>query len=325
MIDQVNVWGVGVVSLTTLDELRAARQAEQEHVDLLARETADLAARAEDRLADVGALLVPRHEWWPVPPELEPRLRAADRLVAAITRLEGRTDWLSRQRRGYASGRLRRVLLEIAHAGAEAGIDVPDVEPALEEAASLDGHAREYRTALEAEQAALAQLDQEIRLREDAERSLGFDSVYLAAHLRAHGMPVVHSPVELHPGEVAHLTMDAALAPPTHMTAPGPGAGGGVALAHTGIQQWIGTLRNGPTPVIGAQPVDTGVLAVTSQQIVFVGRAAVVGVPLDAVLAMDVYHDGLTVLQLGREEADVFLVPDPRLAAFYVNWVSERG
>jgi hypothetical protein len=325
VVEQVTVWGVGVVSLGTLEELHAARQAQQERVHRLAADEAELAGQAEDRLADVGALLVPRRAWWPVPPALEPRLHEADRLAAGIARLDGRTGWLSRQRRALASARLRGVLLEVAYAGAEAGIDVPDVEPALEEAAALRGRADELRSELESELARLAQLDHEVRLREDAWRRLGFDSLHLAAHLRAHGMPVVASPIEMGPGESAHLALSAALAPPVHLTAPGPGADGGAALAHTGIHHWIGTFRSGPAPVPGGGPVDTGVLVVTGQRIVFAGRSGTSAVPLEALLAMDVYDDGLAVLQLGRDAADVFLVPDSRLVAFYANWISEKG
>lgn len=323
--EQVNVWGVGPVSLATLEELRGARQAQHERVARLARQEADLAGRAEDALADVGAILVPRRDWWPVPPELHPYLRDADGLVARIARIEGRGDWLSRQRRAHASARLRAILLYIAQEGAEAGIEVPDVEAALERAAVLREHARELRSALEAEAARLAQLDQEIALREDAQRHLGFDSLHLAGHLRANGLPEVQSPVELARGETAHLAVDAALGQPVAMAAPGPGSAAGAALSHTGIHHWIGAFRGGPAPVLGGQPLDTGVLVVTGDRLVFAGRAGGISVALDALLAMDVYQDGLTVLQLGRESGDVFLVRDPRLVAFYVNWISERG
>jgi hypothetical protein len=324
VIDQVTVWGVGAVSLASLDELRGARQAQYERVHGMAMEHAGLAGQAEDRFADVGALLVPRRDWWPVPPELEPRLQEADRLVARIAQLHGRTGWLSRQRLAHASARLRGVLLEVAHVGAEAGIDVPDVEPTLEDAAAFQGRADELRAALDFEQARLSQLDHEIGLREDAQRHLGFDSLYLAAHLRAHGVPPVESPIELGPGEVAHLVRDAALAPPAQVTPPGPDGRGGAALAHTGIHHWIGTLRGGSAPLPGGQPVDTGVLIVSSRRIVFAGHGGSVAVPIEAILAMDVYDDGLAVLQLGREAADVFLVPDPRVVAFYANWISEK-
>lgn len=325
MVDQVTVWGVGAVSLITLEDLRAARQAQQQHVDAMTLQEADLAGRAEDRLADVGAILVPRREWWPVPEALVPHLHEADRLVARIAQLDGRTGWLSRQRRARASARLRRVLLEVAEGGAEAGIDAPDVEPVLEDAAALRGHADEVRAVLESERARLAQLDHEVRLREDASRQLGFDCLHLAAHLRAFGVPVLESPVQLGPGEAAHLVVEAALGQPAHVAAPGPGASGGPALAHTGIHHWIGTLRGGPTPVAGGQPVDSGVLVVTSHRIVFAGRTGSAAVPLDAMLAMDIYTDGLAVLQLGREAADVFLVADPRVVAFYANWIAEKA
>lgn len=322
-VDQVPVWGVGPVSLTTLDELRAAGYARRERADWLAMEEADATSRVEDRLADAGALLVPRRAWWPVPPELHQHLEEADRLVATIARLDGRTGWLSRQRRAQASARLRSILLEVAHVGAQAGIDVPDVEPVLEAAAGFQQRADQLRVELDAELGRLAQLEQEVQLREEAARHLGFDALHLAAHIRAHGLPVTQSPVALGPGETAHLALDAALAQPVRMSAPDAGRAG--PPVHTGIQHWMGTFRIGAAPVAGGQPLDTGLLLVTSRRLLFAGQAGSIAVPLDSMLAIDIYDDGLTVLQLGREAGDVFLVPDSRLVAFYANWIAERG
>jgi hypothetical protein len=322
VVEQVTVWGVGPVSLITLDELHAAAHARRGRADLLAMGEAQAAADAEDRLADAGALLVPRRAWWPVPPELYPHIEEADRLVATISQLDGRPDGSSLQRRAEASAHLRAILLEVAYVGGHAGIGVPDVEPVLEAAAGLQEKARQLGIELQTEVAALQQLDREIQFREQAEQYLGFDALHLAAHIRANGLPVVQSPMSLGAGEVVHLTLDAALGQPVRMSAPAADAGPPVP---TGIQNWIGTIRGGRAPVAGGRPLDTGVLVVTSRRLVFAGRAGAIAVQLDAMLAMDVYEDGLAVLQIGREAGDVFLVQDPGLVAFYANWVAERG
>ncbi len=327
---QVTLSGVGPVSLVPLDELRAARREAYERADALAVQAADLEARAEDRLADAGALLVPRREWWPVPLELAPQLVKADRLVARIARLDQRgvdgNDLFSRMRRyqrARAASRLRSLLVEIALAGGEAGVDVPDVEPPLDEAARLAAHAYGVRGDLDEARARLGDLDHETRAREAAVGRLGFDSLHLAAHFRGYGLPLVQSPVELDAGERAHLAVDAALAPPLPMAAAGrdpwPDS-----LASTGIHHWLGTFRSGPAPNPGAQLIDTGVLVVTDRRIVFGGRAGTIAVPLAGVLAMDVYDNAVAVLQLGRDAGDLFLVAEPRLMAFYANWLSEN-
>jgi len=333
---QVNVWGVGPVSMATLDELRDVGRVAHDSVEDLARRTAELEGRAEDRVADAGAVLVPRREWWPVPQELAARLPETDRLVFHIARLDQgmaarppggglvsrARGWLTRQRRERAAGRLRELLVEFARGGAEAGIDVPGVEPLLEEAAELEARASEHRAALESAQTRLHQLDHEIGLRGEALQHLGFDSLHYAAHFRAHGLPVVQSPVELPAGEAAHLVVEAGLAHQVVVRSQ-DAASQGASVTHTGIHHWIGAFRRGAPPVSMERPIDSGVLVVTDQRLLFAGAGGSLSAPLGGVLAMDVYDAALAVLQLGRDAGDVFLVRQPGLVAFYVNWVLE--
>jgi hypothetical protein len=339
---QVSLAGVGMVSLATLDELREARRTEQVNADHLAGQADELEQRAEDRLADAGAHLAPRRDWWQVPGELWPHLQEADRLVARIWRLDERAAadpgpargpsralaWashhLARRDRSRSTARLRQVLVAIARAGAEAGVDVPGVEPLLDEAAELEARARGLRTALGTAAARLAALDGEVRLREEAEQRLGFDSLHLAAYFRGYGMPEIWSPVELAAGETAYLALDVTLARLAR-TGPAGRRSRGVSFAHTGIVHWVGAFQGCAAPVQQLERLDTGVLVVTSQQLTFAGGAGGVAVPLAAVLDMDVYDDAIAVFQLGREAPQVFLTPDARLAAFYVNWALSSG
>jgi hypothetical protein len=165
-------------------------------------------------------------------------------------------------------------------------------------------------------------LDREIQLREAAARQLGFDSLHLAADFVEHGMPSVDCPFDLPRGEVAHLVTAATPALPAHGPVRIPGyAGALVPSTHTGIRQWVGWLRNRSAPVAGPHPAGAGVLAVTNLRLLFGASQDWLEISIESVLDMDVYEDGISISQLGRESPHLLLLDAPRLVAFYVNWV----
>src|SRR5262249_37210349 len=148
----VPVSGVGLVSLAILDELRDARETEQANAHHLARQAAELDTQAEDRLADAGAVMVPRRAWWRVPAGPSPPPVEAERLVLRVLALDERLDGLQqmpppgwrhlagRVRRRVSeraatkdrvrtAEQLRNTLVLIARTGAEVGAAVPDVQP----------------------------------------------------------------------------------------------------------------------------------------------------------------------------------------------------
>jgi len=333
----VELSGVGVVSLVALAELRAARTAEQAVVDRLAWQVEDMDRQVEDRLAEAGALLVPRRAWWEVPPGAVPHVAEAERLALRIAGLDQRIaaagpepdglaatlrSWAGggpRRERARASAALRQALVEVARAAVQAGARVPDAEPLLQQAVDVEARAGHGRRVLAEALARLGALHRELRVREEAERELGFDSLHLAAYFRAHGLPAVQVSLPLRPGEVAHLATAAALG----RLPPGPRRTGGAgvrtpALACTGVRQWVGVFLNRAAPV--QTPADRGTLVVTNQRVELVGGAEAVSVPLAAVLDVEVYADALAVYRLGREAPDLFLVAEPRHVAFYLNW-----
>ncbi len=320
---------VGVISLATLDELREAHRAERANANHLNWQADELDELAEDRLADAGALLVPRRAWWRVPARLVPRMLAAEllvRLVALLDRWTARVppeaQWLARagrRIRAAAAAGLRRDLVAIAGAAAADGPGVPDVGPLLAEAAELRARAGGLHGWAASIVSRMEAVAQEIRLREEAVRHMGFDSLHVAADFRVHSMPAVACPFELPPGEVAHLVTGATLAelPPGGVR----GAGGAaVPVAHTGLRHWIGSFRNRPAPVAALDPADSGTLVVSSLRLLFAsGRESVV-IWLDGVLDMYVYDDGIAVSSLGREAPHLLLLAAPKPAAFCINW-----
>lgn len=327
-------------TLATLDELRGARGRERAESDHLTAQAAELDADAEDRLADAGAHLVPRRAWWRVPAEVTPRVAEAERLVARVSALDerlarlqesGRTKagWLrwthamrwtaARWERDRAASQLRTALVTIAQVGGPTVVEVPDVEPILEQAAELQARARHLRSSLASIARRLSDLDREIQLREQAERIMGFDSLHMAVHYSRYGLPLIDSPFELEAGEEAYLATDASLArlpAGSRYTRSGPGFT--PSADHTGIHPWIGALRDRPAPA--GTGTDSGVLFLSSLRLAFAGRAESVAIWLDAMVDMDVYRDAIAVVHLGADSPIILRVPAPRQVAFHINW-----
>ena len=341
---QVHMPGVGMVSMAPLDELRDARDNEQANANHLAWQSAELEGQAEDRLADAGALMVPRRAWWEVRPELLPWVAEAERLVARVLLLDSQIarleqapqpktrhvlskvgGWVrervARTRRVRAAAQLREALVLIARTGAAAAVRVPDVAPLIEEATELQARAERLRVALAATSSRLAELNQEIAMREQADQSMGFDSLYLAANFTQHGLPAIRSPFQLEAGELAYLATDAELARVpmgTQLATSGPGYD--VPVTHSGIRHWIGDIRSRSALQQSVTPIDRGTLVVSSLRLVFIGGAESVALPLVAVVDIEVYADAIAVSRLGTDEPEIFMVTAPRQVAFYLNW-----
>lgn len=343
---KVELPGAGLVSRATLEQLRHQQSIMRDHVreQLVNLRTAE--ALAEDRLADLSALLVPRRAWWSPPPELLPWLQEADRLVARITQLDLHIEAavprpagtagasLSRliarvagrdpvRERARAARRLRDILVRTGSWAVEQAPDVagvPDTEGLLAQVHELRAWADQLRAAFSAASAQLATMDEEVRAREEAARVMGFDALHLGAHFRARGLPAVETPATLQRGEIAHLAVAATLARgAAGMRSPGrtPPA------AQTGVRFWLGTFNSSSMPAL--TPINAGTLTVTNRFLHFTSPAQGVATPLANLVDLDVYTDGLAVVALGRETVDFYRVEGPREVAFFLNWALEAA
>ena len=332
--------------MASIDQLREAAGRLRRQIDLQQDEARVATDQAEDVLADLGALLVPRRAWWHPPAEFQPMLEEADRLVMQIAMHDeqiaemtpGRTPTLVASllalparltrrdpvhERARAAKRLRHLLVQIASgalATVPAAADVPDAEKLLTESFELHSRASALRAASSAAEDQAAALNKELQARDEAARQMGFDALHLAAYFRSQGIPAVESPAELQRGEVAHLCAGAILSrSPLGVRLPGatPPA------AHTGVRFWLGTFRSGLMPAL--PPLDTGTLTVSNRFLHFTGASQAYATPLDNLVEIDVYGDALAVLALGRESADFYRVTAPRQVAFYLNWAQETS
>jgi hypothetical protein len=313
--DFVDLPGAGRVIVAPVDQLREAREAARATArDLFAR-VAAIAASAEERLADAGAALVPQRALWPVPPALHGRLRRADELVAQLADIDGRRRdpassaepgpfrrlraWRLAHRldaaRDAACLELRGILVEVARAAGATGAGSSQAGPVLDEVRALEEDAARVQREGEACEDQAAALQREIGRREASRREMGFDALYTAAYLERHGPLPIRSPLELEAGEMAVFALPCTLA-----------------------------RMAGARPRQVLRDQDAGTLVVTTRRVGFVGEFESVVVPLHEVMHVDVYRDALAVFHLGRETAHYFLVPAPKRALFYLNWVRRR-
>lgn len=338
---QVDVPGAGPISLVSLDGLREALRAEQAAADHMTREATGVTRRIEDRLADIGALLVPRRGWWRCRPQLAPWLDEAERLVDGISLLDAEIErvgarqpapvWIGvvmralgldrleqlQQSRVRAATELRRILVLIASQAGDDAAGVPDVGPMLVEAGELEAYADQLHDALSTALPRLGALSREVSLRSESWRRMGFDALYLAAHLTLNPPSPIRCPIDLEPGELVYLSTEATLA---RMAAAARRAGSRVPVEQTGITHWVGSLHDRPAAPDALVRHDEGTVVVTSYRLAFVGPRESLEVPIHEVLDLEVYLDGIAVARLGAEEPDFVGVRSPRQVAFYVNW-----
>jgi hypothetical protein len=336
---RVEVPGAGQVTLVGLEQLRSARASLSDRsAEELARSRA-ASEQAEDGLADLGALLVPRRAWWSPPEELVPILEEADQLVALIEELDLRIEQATRpprsgllarvmgrdpeRVRSNAVRRLREILVTVGRWAIGTGlpvVGVPDARPLLASAHRLKALADELHGAASATAAQLDGISQELWSREQATRLMGFDALYVSADIQLHGLPSVETVVPLQRGEIAHLSV-----PTTLARAPGSlrRRGQPPPTAHTGLRFWLGTFNGSPMPALG--PGSVGTMAITNRFLHFSASDQSFATPLDNLVDVDTYTDGLSVVALGRETVDFYRLQSPRQVAFYLNWALEAA
>lgn len=325
--------GDGTVTLVPLVELQERQSSVGTAIEGTRAQAAELGRQAGDTLAQAGRLLVDRRSDW-MASAIDPALLdSAGRLLdevkheeAQIREIAGRAhaglgglvsrvgDSLARSRRQSAltaaSAALRPHLIQIAQAAPSSTL--PDADRLRQEAEEFQRQAKELTQSADQQAALKLAGDLEVKRRQEASQQLGFDSLYSAAMLQAHGPAPVESPLILKRGEQACVSVSAALARQrTRVAFQGASQGFSFPIGHTGIRYRVGTFQGHPVSQQFLATIDTGVLVLSNQRIVFMGRQKSVTMALDKVLHVESYTDGLAVFKEGRENADFFLFPTP--------------
>jgi len=165
----------------------------------------------------------------------------------------------------------------------------------------------------------------EIQRRQTAMKAMGFDSLYTAAWLQAHGPTPVDSPLALKPKEQAYVSVPAVLARLTTRTRYSGGSQGfSFPIGHTGIRYRVGSFSGHPVQSSSISDVDEGTLVLTNMRIAFIGGLKSVITQLPKLIHVEVYNDGLSVFQEGRENPNFYKISAPQYFLFYVNWTLDH-
>jgi hypothetical protein len=202
----------------------------------------------------------------------------------------------------------------------------PEADELRREASKLQQQAREATGSADQLEAACNQRADEIKRRHEAMKQMGFDSLYEAALLQAHGPSAVESPLILKRGEQAYFTSAATLARhKRRVTVRGASQGFSFPIGHTGIRYRVGTFRGEPVSRDYLAPIDSGTLVLTNQRLAFIGTQKSVAYQLPKILHVEAYTDGLGVFKEGRESADLFLFPHPQQFLMYLNYFLQQN
>jgi hypothetical protein len=343
--DQTTNWPVvqtdsGPVTLASLDALRSRASQLQDWATKAEAVEANLHDQALERFAASGAILVPRSGEWSVPAAIQPSIDRAKALVAQINDNDNNAEDLKqKQSEGGVFGRLgawrqgralkhdrvgeaaqlRMRLIEIAKAAPAS--TVPEAEAEGRAAADLESQAKLLELQIQTAKASAELLSQEAARRTEAMRAMGFDALYEAAALQTSGPRPMESPLVLKSGEKAYLSEPATLA--RYMTRThyiGGSSGFSFPIGHTGIRYRVGAFRGQPVQQQALTKLDAGTFVLTNQRIAFIGHMKSTSIALGKMMHVEVFTDGISVFQEGRENPDFYLMSGPKRAVFMLNW-----
>jgi hypothetical protein len=337
----------GSVTLVDLATLRTIADTAQKQTQNLELEAQSLRTLAEGLWAQRGSILLTKIPQWSPPPSVSDLLRnassLADKLQAVDSQLADLQDvphsgiggvmakaagWNEHHKlaaeRVQIAFELHPLVVEIGQHAPE--VTVPDADVIGSQARAADSQAQEVASRAAESSPAASSARAELQRRTEAQREMGFDSLYLAAYLRTYGPQAVQSPLVLKRGEQACVSVTATLA--RHQTRrqwTGSSQGFSFPIGHTGIRYRVGSFHGHPVEQQLLARLDTGGLVVTNQRIAFIGGTKSTSVSLSKLLHAQCYSDGLVLFQEGRENPDFYLVEQPKYVLFFINWFLNQG
>ena len=214
---------------------------------------------------------------------------------------------------------LRGQLMQIAQAAE--GAQASQGDELLGQARDLQALSSKLTESANRQMSLLNEQAAEIKRRQEAARNMGFDSLYTAALLKSRGPTPVNSPLILKPNEHAYMSVQASLARrKIRVTYQGATRGLSFPIFHTGIRYRVGSFRGQPVSQDFLANVDTGTLVLSNQRLAFIGHNKSISMPLEKILNVESYTDGLAVFKEGRENADFFLFTRHQEFLLYLNY-----
>jgi hypothetical protein len=334
--------GGGPITLLLLRDLEARRDSTNVRSQQLLSQAAAIDAEAQQTLADAGAILVPRRAEWTQTPEDVPLIDQAQQLMQAIDAADadgaliaarphegvsgffksfGDKSDLKKEQAGRAqlASQLKTLLAQV---GAMAGNSIPEVTQLQAEAGALTKHSQTLAEEARRQSAEVNATSAEIQRRHESIKQLGFDALYTTAYLKTFGAPPMANPLVSKKGEQPFLVQPATLARQATKTQfVGGSQGFSFPIGHTGIRYRVGSYRGHAVQQNYIAHLDQGSLVITNQRVAFVGGVKSVSVNLEKILHVEVYRDAIAMFREGKEAPDFFLMAQPQMALFYLNYV----
>ena len=332
----------GSVTLVDLATLHGRWQ----ELDRVAKEHAAQAASlhtlANTLWVQRGRVLASSTGRWSAPAELAPLMQEALPLVqegdadkARLQAIKDEPGVLSKvahwNESRHLSSDLTKVDAQLDPVLAQLGQKAPDstlpeADIFRSQAVAAEAQATDHEARAKEASESASTLAAEVKRRSESESAMGFDALLLAAQLQTAGPPRVDSPLVLKRGEQAVMTMSATLARnQTRRQWVGGSSGFSFPIGHTGIRYRVGSYRGHPVEQTSLTRLDTGTLVVSNQRLAFIGQAKSTSAPLQKLLHIECYKDGLAVFREGRETPDFYLVAQPQYALFMINWLLDRA
>ncbi|HEX9100340.1 MAG TPA: hypothetical protein VF956_12700 [Candidatus Dormibacteraeota bacterium] len=336
----------GPVSLVPIEQLQARISELGASAEQAQARAEDFANQAQAKMAEAGTLMADHWQEWTSQALVEPirqaiaiqqQLGGLDAALSALAQHphqglsgvfeklkdEHQASGIQHERAGLAQ-QLRVLSLQIA--GSAPPTTVPEADAARAEGAGLLQQSQDSSAQSKAALDASSALADEVKRRQEAGKSLGFDSLYAAARLATFGPEQIQSPLILKAGEQACFATPAGLSRRTRRTRyEGGSQGFSFPIGHTGIRYRVGSFRGHPVQWEQLTKLDSGTLVVTNQRLAFVGSLKSVTVPLAKVLHVEAYTDGLAVFHEGREDPDYFQCARPQEFLLYLNWCLDQS
>jgi hypothetical protein len=335
----------GLVSLVPIEQLQARITELGTSAAQAQGQAADLTRQALAKMAEAGAVMADHWQEWPAQGlsmpirqviGLQQQLATLDAslselqqhphrgLSGVFEKLRDNAEVSALQHQRQSIAQQFEVLCEQIAASAPP-TTVPEADTARTESASLLQQSKECEVRSRAALDASGGLADEVKRRNEADKKLGFDSLYTAARLATYGPEQIQTPLITKHGEQACFAMPASLSRRTRRTRyEGGSQGFSFPIGHTGIRYRVGSFRGHPVQWEQLTKLDSGTLVVTNQRLAFVGGLKSITVPIAKVIHIEAYTDGLAVFHEGREDPDYFQCDRPQEFLLYLNWCLDR-
>lgn len=332
----------GPVTLVDLDRLKVATDSARAKREELDQEAKSLRGLSEGLWSQRGSVLLAALARWPQTSSVAPLVASAKSLDDQVKELDahlaelqnqphsrlGRIvskakDWNEHRelvgQRADLDGQLHALLIDLGRQAPD--VTMPDADLISAQAKTADLQAQQAEIQAADSAAAEHALENELQRRTEAQREMGFDSLYLAAYLKVFGPQPIQSPLVLKRGEQAYVSAAATLArQQTRRQWVGGSQGFSFPIGHTGIRYRVGSFRGHPVEQQYLANLDAGTFVVTNQRIAFIGATKSVSTILSKILHAQCYSDGLAIFQEGRENPNYFLLTQPQYVLFFINW-----